>query len=228
MNVPEKNNEFASLNNQLLDDEEEKNIPKRNSKDDLVTKIVKCCEDNEIELEFSNTKLRRMSKQQLQKVLAEKIEICMRNTMSAQVGAPPGSTDRVVALGALRMIHDLFAVTAERGLNVFLPKYGYEVHGFANSLNEPGVKEAVGQCLEEIARETDVLQYVQSPWARLGLAWAGALMTCIRRKEAEERRNMPQILPDVVLNNGASSLGSGKTGAKNPLGSRPRGWPQTR
>ena len=68
----------------------------------------------------------------------------MRNTMSAQVGAPPGSTDRVVALGALRMIHDLFAVTAERGLNVFLPKYGYEVHGFANSLNEPGVKEAVG------------------------------------------------------------------------------------
>ena len=119
--APEKNTEFASMNNQLLngDADEEKNIPKRNSKDDLIAKLTQCCEDNEIKLEYSNTKLRRMGKTQLQKLLAEKIEIALRNNMSAQVGAPPGSSDKVVALGALRMIHDLCAVSAERTERVF-------------------------------------------------------------------------------------------------------------
>ena len=227
--APEKNTEFASMNNQLLngDVDEEKNIPKRNSKDDLITKLTQCCEENNIKLEYSNTKLRRMGKTQLQKLLAEKIEIALRNNMSAQVGAPPGSSDTVVALGALRMIHDLCAVSAERGLNVFLPKYGYEVDGFASSLKEPHVQEAVDMCLEEIARETDVLQYIQSPWARLGIAWSGALMTCIRRKEKE-----PQIIPHRNRNhnnkNGPPSMGPRPIGTQNPLGSRLGGRPTAR
>tara|TARA_B110000196_G_scaffold153575_1_gene132227 strand:- start:379 stop:1086 length:708 start_codon:yes stop_codon:yes gene_type:complete len=226
--APEKNTEFASMNNQLLngDMDEEKNIPKRNSKDDLITKLTQCCEENNIKLEYSNTKLRRMGKTQLQKLLAEKIEIALRNNMSAQVGAPP-SSDTVVALGALRMIHDLCAVSAERGLNVFLPKYGYEVDGFASSLKEPHVQEAVDMCLEEIARETDVLQYIQSPWARLGIAWSGALMTCIRRKEKE-----PQIIPHRNRNhnnkNGPPSMGPRPIGTQNPLGSRLGGRPTAR
>ena len=207
MSASEKNTTFATMNNELLNEDEEKNIPKRNSKDDLITKIVTCCEENNVELEFSNTKLR---------LLAAKIEIAMRNTMAAQVGAPPNSSDKIVALGALRMIHDLCAVSAERGLNVFLPRYGYEVDGFAKSLKEPSVREAVNMCLEEIARETDVLQYVQSPWARLGIAWSGALLTCVRKQ------NNSQILTDARLNN-ASNLGPRSLGAKNPMGGRVSG-----
>lgn len=222
MTAPEKNTTFATMNNQLLDEDEEKNIPKRNSKEDLITKLLTCCEQNNVELEFSNTKLRRMGKRELQQLLAAKIEIAMRNSMAAQVGAPPNSSDSVVALGALRMIHDLCAVSAERGLNVFLPRYGYEVDGFAKSLKEPSVKEAVNMCLEEIARETDVLQYVQSPWARLGIAWSGALLTCVRKKQ-----NNSQILTDPRVNN-ASNLGPRPFGAKNPLGGRLGGRPAAR
>ena len=98
MTAPEKNTTFATMNNQLLNEDEEKNIPKRNSKEDLIIKIVTCCEENNVELEFSNTKLRRMGKRELQQLLAAKIEIAMRNSMAAQVGAPPNSSDSVVAL----------------------------------------------------------------------------------------------------------------------------------
>ena len=56
----------------------------------------------------------------------------------------------------------------------FLPQYGYEVDGFSDSLKDPCVREATDACLVEIAKESDVLQYVQSPWARLAIAWGGA------------------------------------------------------
>jgi hypothetical protein len=214
--------DFSGLNNQLLNGDEEKSV-KRNTKDDLIAKIVKCCTDNDIPLEHSNTRLKRMGKTQLQKLLAECIEKAMRNAMSSQVGAPPGSSDSVVALGALRMIHDLFAASAEKGLNVFLPRYGYEVNGFASSLKEPTVRKAVDQCLEEIARETDVLQYIESPWARLGIAWSGALLTCVHRKE-EERIFAPRIKKE----NGTPPLGPKQTSFQNTLGSRARGWPASR
>ena len=36
--------------------------PKRNTKDDLIGKIIACCADNGLELEHSNTKLRRMTR----------------------------------------------------------------------------------------------------------------------------------------------------------------------
>ena len=42
---------IQKLNDALLDPEEKGEI-KRNSKDDLVAKIVKCCEDGDIELPY--------------------------------------------------------------------------------------------------------------------------------------------------------------------------------
>ena len=164
-----------------------------------------------------------MSKIQLQKLLAEVIEKAMRNAMASSVGAPRGSSDGAVALGALRMIHDLCAVSAEKGLNVFLPKYGYEIDGFANSLKEPTVREAVDQCLEEIARETDVLQYVESPWARLGIAWSGALMTCVRRRQNEQAHNIKRR--PISKNDGTPPLAPRKARFENSMGSGARGWP---
>ena len=85
---------MAELNDELLKATEDdvaqaEDQPKRNSKDDLISKIINCCADNNIELELSNTKLRRMTKDQLCKVLAEKIEKGVKSQMAAQVGAKP-------------------------------------------------------------------------------------------------------------------------------------------
>jgi hypothetical protein len=172
---------IQKLNDALLDPEEKGEI-KRNSKDDLVAKIVKCCEDGDIELPYSDSKLKRMTKTQLTKLLGECIEDKIRNAMAEQVGAKKGSGDRVIALGALKMIHSIAANGTEKALNVFLPKYGYEVEGFSKSLQNPAVDEAVTACLEEIAADSDVLQYIESPYARLAIAWSGALITSIKKK----------------------------------------------
>ncbi len=52
------------LNNELLDAdvaETESAQPKRNSKDDLIMKIINVCADSQLELEHSNSKLRKNS-----------------------------------------------------------------------------------------------------------------------------------------------------------------------
>lgn len=190
----------AKLNDELLKEAQatektEDTEPKRNTKDDLIAKIINCCADNELELEVSNTKLRRMPKQELCKLLAQKIEEGIKVQMARQVGVKKGSSDGVIALGALKMIHNIVATTAERGLNLVLPNYGYEVVGFTKALKDPNVDEAVDQCLEEIAAESDILQYIESPYTRLAIAWGGALVTTIKRKQPILRNHVANVGP---------------------------------
>ena len=174
---------------------EKEDEPKRNTKDDLVGKIISVCADNDLELEYSNSKLKRMTKQQLCKILAEKIEFGVKAQMAKQVGAKPGAADSVIALGALKMMHNICASSCERGLNLFLPNYGYEVQGFTEALKDPNVDEAVTQCLHEIALESDVMQYIESPYVRLAIAWGGALVTTIRKKPRRVNRTTYYATP---------------------------------
>ena len=88
----------AEVNENAVGEEVE---PKRNSKDDMIAKIINCCADNSLVLEHSNTKLRRMNKDQLAKILAGKIEQGIKSQMAAQVGAKANAPDSVIALGAL-------------------------------------------------------------------------------------------------------------------------------
>ena len=129
-------NLISALNEELLQSteapvENKSDEPKRNSKDDIITKIIKCAEDSHVTIEHSNTKLRRMTKTQLNKLLAQTIEKGMQNQMAEQVGVQRGASEKLIALGALRMVLNLCANAAEQGLNVVLPKYGYEIHGFS-------------------------------------------------------------------------------------------------
>ena len=188
------------LNDELLKATEEdlqtaEDQPKRNSKDELIGKIISVCADNNLELEHSNSKLRRMTKDQLCKILAEKIEKGVRCQMAAQVGARSGAPDSVIALGALKMIHNIAAGTAEKGLNIVLPRYGYEIHGFKESLKDPAVNEAVDQCLAEIAAESDILKHIESPYVRLAIAWGGALVTSIRKAPTPIKKHATAMGP---------------------------------
>ena len=186
--LPPSDNIVDALNNELLEATgeqvaEKTDEPKRNSKDDIIAKVIKCAEESNITLDYSNTKLRRMTKTQLNKLLASTMEKGFQQQMAEQVGVKRNASEKLIALGALRMIHNLCANATEQGLNTFLPSYGYEVRGFAKTLEDPPVGEAVDACLEEIARESDVLGYIESPYARLGIAWGGAIMTCLRAKQ---------------------------------------------
>ena len=216
---------ISALNDELLEstgpaeeNEPQDKEPKRNTKDAIIQKIIETAETHNITIEHSNTKLRRMTKTQLNKLLAETIELGMRAQMAEQVGVQKNASERLIALGALRMVHNLCANAAEQGLNVFLPTYGYEVSGFANTLERPPVKEAVDACLEEIARESDILGYIESPYARLGIAWSGAIVSSLKRKENKPYRQQ----------NNAPFVGSKPPRHKNPLQPRASRGPPPR
>ena len=205
------------LNDELLKkDAATSEEPKRNSKEYLIKKIVEVAEENDLELNVSNTKLKRMGKDKLQVLLGEMCEEAVKGQMAKAVGAT-GRNESVIALATLRMVHDLFANSVEQGLNVFLPKYGYQVDGFSQSLKEPITSKCVDDCLSEIAAESDILQYIQSPWARLGIAWSGGMMRAIRRAAPINKRNNSKH---------ATFMGPQPPRAQNPVRFRPSGRPE--
>ena len=82
---------------------------------------------------------------------------------------------------------------------------GYKVEGFSAGLEKPGVRESVDACLVEISQECpEILGYIQSPWARLALAWSGALMTCVKKAPPKIKKN-------------ASKLVTGQAHRENPV-----------
>ena len=84
---------IPALNNELLDAKEEKKDdpePKRNTKEALIDRILSICEEHNLELTVSNTKLKRMSKTALQKLLGELVEDLMKKQMVAILAADKG------------------------------------------------------------------------------------------------------------------------------------------
>ena len=175
------------LNDELLEADEgsvEPELPKRNSKQHLIDKIVEISERDNIPLEYSNTRLKRMNKQQLGKLCAGMIETGMRKKLAHTVGAGDDTSEQAIALGALRMLHDVCAVGVEKASDHLLNDYGYTVEGFSANLKEPTVSKSIDMCLEEIARDnTELLEYIQSPYTRLMIAWGGAMAFSCRRQQ---------------------------------------------
>jgi hypothetical protein len=158
--------------------------PKRNTKQALIEKIIEVSQKEGIPLEHSNTSLKRMNKQKLSNLLAEVIETGVRRKMARQVGCEQDADNRTIALGALRMLHDVVAVGCEKAGNSFLEPRGYEIVGFSEALKEPAVSSCIDGCLREIAEENqELLEYVQSPYTRLMIAWGGAIAFSCKKKQ---------------------------------------------
>jgi len=194
-----KSAEANKLNNALLNAGSPKvtsEEPKRNSKNALIDKIISISEKYELEVEYSDTRLKRMNKKQLTKVLADVIEESVKIDMCKQVGCKPGASPKVLGLAALRMMHDICATGFEKGAQAVLPQYGYDIDGFAGALKEPTISGAIDQCLTEIAAESpEILQYFESPYARLALSWSGAALSCIKKKEIRVKTNVANLRP---------------------------------
>jgi hypothetical protein len=186
--------EETRLANQLLSAEDPKPIgpPKRNSKDSIRANILKVVDKYELELQYSDTKLKRMNKEQLTRVLAEVMEESVKIDMAKSVGVDPRAGGKVVTLGALRMIHNICATGFEKGFNAFAPDLcDMEVEGFSDSLRHPDVQGTVDECLAEIAAENpEVLEYFDSPYARLALVWVGVLSTTIKKAQQKNVQHM--------------------------------------
>ena len=207
----------TKLNNELLSSPKKTNEDdkaKRNSKSALIEKILQVTEKYGLELDHSDTKLKRMNKSQLTQVLAGVIEESVKIDMCKQVGCEPGASPKVLGLAALRMMHDICATGFEKGAQHVLPQYGYELDGFADTLKSPTVSQAIDQCLTEIAAESpEILQYFESPYARLALSWSGALLTCVKK---------------TGFRTNASALGPRYAGGGGAVRDRLRGGPPDR
>ena len=212
--------ESARLNSELLKadapkEPEEEKRPKRNSKEELTAKILKVVEAYELEFNYSDTKLKRMNKQELTKLLAEVTEEGVKHDMAKAVGVDPRANGKVVTLGALRMLHGLCATGFEKGFNAFgTPYCGYECNGFAETLRDPSLQSSIDECLTEIAAENpEILEYFDSPYTRLALVWSGALISCIKKQELRSKRNARTMGPSQGVRPGASrpSGSGGKT-----------------
>ena len=215
--IPKLNEELLKKNRTNPDDP-----PKRNTKDSLIDRILGIAEENNLEITVSNTKLKRMSKPALQKLLGEMLNDCMKKQMAESVKAP-GTSDNVIALATLRMMHDMCVMGVEKGLNGYLPRFGYQVDGFSDSMKNPMVSKCVDECLKEIAAESDVLQYIESPYARLGIAWSTALFTCIRRAPPANNYRA-----NYNNNYGAPRMESRQNPQQNPVRPRVDGRTQAR
>ena len=213
-----KPEETVRLNNELLKAdaplEEEEKRPKRNSKEELTAKILKVVAAYELEFNYSDTKLRRMNKQELTQLLGQVTEEGVKHDMAKAVGVDPRAHGKVVTLGALRMLHTLCATGFEKGFNAFgTPYTGYECNGFAETLQDPAVQTSVDECLMEIAAENpEILEYFDSPYSRLALVWSGALIGCIRKKEQliNRRKHARTLGPNAGLRPSPGSTGGGR------------------
>ena len=213
-----KPEETVRLNNELLKAdaplEEEEKRPKRNSKEELTAKILKVVAAYELEFNYSDTKLRRMNKQELTQLLGQVTEEGVKHDMAKAVGVDPRAHGKVVTLGALRMLHNLCATGFEKGFNAFgTPYCGYECTGFAETLQDPAVQSSVDECLTEIAAENpEILEYFDSPYSRLALVWSGALISRVRKKEQllNRRKHARTLGPQAGLRPSPGSTGGGR------------------
>ena len=179
---------------ELLTAEEEKpaepEIPKRNSKDALRANILRVVDKYDLDFPYSDTKLKRMNKEQLTKLLAQVMEESVKQDMAKQVGVDPKAPQALISLGALRMVHNIAARGVEKAWNNFaVEPTGLEIDGFASTLTHPEVAKTVDECLLEIADQNpEVLQYFESPYSRLALIWVGVLSSTLKKAHVQKFR----------------------------------------
>ena len=185
-----------SLNDELLKVDAPPQSPKRNSKQALIDRLVELAEKVDVTLE-SDSKLKRMNKDQLNKKLAELMETQLRKKMAEQVGienATGNESNKVLNIGALRMVHNICVTGSEKIYNgIIAPRTGYVLENFSRNLQHPSFQEGIDQCLVEIANEQpEILQYFESPYTRLMMIWFSCAITCT--KKIEPNKNVPTML----------------------------------
>ena len=221
--------DFENAKDELLEtleprEEKTEKSTKRGSKDDLISKIHKICDENNIICEYSTTQLKRSTKKRLAEILAELIERAMEQKIRDQIrvksveGATQDQNDQLVAIGALRLLHDSLARATEIGMERFTP---YQLEGFTSSMQAEPVSEQIDSCLAEIAEEyKDVVELISSPYTKLALIWSTSAAATAKRKPQSYKYKKNAI--------NSRHLGSGTSGSKKTLDRSISGWETSR
>lgn len=180
-----KENEELLESTESLDETDPNSIPKRGSKDELISKFFEISDKHQIACEHSVTTLKRMTKKKLAELLGDQIEKCMEKKLLEQVklkavdGSSSDQRNELLALGTLRLIHDTLSQVTERGVESFTP---FSIEGFCTTLQDQKLQKEIDECLLAIAREMDVMQYISSPYVRLALCWSGAAANNLKKE----------------------------------------------
>ena len=162
----------------------EKKSPKRNSKLELIDKIIELSQDvNEPVLE-SDSQLKRMSKRQLTEKLAGLVEkrIEFEATKLLGINKEQAGNPFLVNLAALRMFHDIACNSVEGFVDNTSNTHGFTLDGFSNRMKDS--RETIDLILTEIAQTyPDVLEKFSSPWLRLALLWCSNVMVTLKKKK---------------------------------------------
>ena len=180
--------EEEKLIEELIDAKEEpapeKKSPKRNSKGDIIDKIIQLSKEiNEPILE-SDSQLKRMTKRQLTEKLAALVEkrIEAEATKVLGINKEQAGNPFMVNLAALKMCHDIACNTVEGLVERTSTKHGMTLQGFSQRMKDS--QESVDVILAEIAQQyPEVLEKFSSPWLRLALLWGSNVMISLKKKK---------------------------------------------
>ena len=187
-------NELIESQKPPVEEPKEKREPRRNSKDDIIDKIMQLSQEIGEPVPETNTQLKRMSKRQLADKLAGLIEKRVEFEASKVLGInkEQAGNPYVVNMAALRMCHDIVCSSTEALVERTSHKHGMTLKGFTQRMRDS--KESVDMCLHEICQQyPDILEKVSSPWLRLGLLWGSNVMVTLKKKKVIT--NAPNVQP---------------------------------
>ena len=171
--------------------------PKRNSKDDIIQKILRLAEDVGEDIDESNSQLRRLSKRALTEKLAKLVERRIEFEAQKALGITKeqAQSPYMVNLAALKMVHSIAVRSAENIVDRTSNRHGMTLQGFSNRMKD--CQESVDQILMEIAElYPDVIEKFSSPWVRLGLLWGSNVMVSLKKKIGNNKY-APSLRPTV-------------------------------
>ena len=178
--------------------------PKRNSKDEMIQKIIQLSDECGEKLGESNSQLRRMSKKVLTDKLAGLVE--RRIEFEAQkclgIDKEQAKNPFCVNLAALKMVHDIAVNSTESLVERTSERHGMTIAGFKRKMKDS--QESIDMILSEIAQQyPEVLEKFSSPWVRLGLLWTSNVVISLKKKEVNNK-NVARVR--FAQNNGVHTV----------------------
>ena len=152
--------------------------PRRNTKGDIISQIWQL-KDAANSMEYSETALRRKSKNELSEILATMMEDASRKALAKTVGAVDDQPSSI-QIAALRMMFDTAVSGLEKGSASILPAMGYSAEGLLKNSQTDPTSSVINQCLREITiLNPTILSKVASPYVRLSMAMISVCVTTI-------------------------------------------------
>lgn len=170
--------------------------PRRNSKTELINKIIQLGEEINEPVTDTDTQLKRMSKRVLTDKLTGLVE--KRIEFEAQkclgISKEQAANPYCVNLAALKMVHEIAVNSTIAIVDRTKQKHGMTIDGFKQRMHD--CQEQIDIILSEIAQMyPEIIEKFSSPWVRLGLLWTSNVMLTLKKLNDNNKFNVAQLRP---------------------------------